>query len=112
MPLADLLMERFKVRTRPVVNPEALAAATTTAQMFLGNNPNRLGFLVINLGEQICYIGPDPEIAAATRGIRLDASGGGYVGIWDEDFDMTAWAWWILSAADTSAIYVIEIVEY
>ena len=112
MPLADLLMERFKVRTRPVINPLALTAATTTVQRFLANNPNRLGFIILNLGGQVCYIGPDSEIAAATRGIRLDANGGAYVSIWDEDFDMVAWEWWILSALLTSAIYVIEIVEY
>lgn len=111
MPLADLLMERFKVKTRAVQNPKALTAATDTAQLVLGNNPNRLGFLVINLGTKPVFLALTNDVSA-TKGILLDASGGNFGCIWDEDFDMTAWAWWARCVGDTSAIFALEIVEY
>jgi len=112
MPLADLLMERFKVRTRAVENPKSVTAASTTAQEILGNNPNRLAFTITNLGATVCYIGLTNTVAAATRGIRLDANGGSVSFVWDEDFQAVAWAWWIIAAAGTPAVYAFEVVEY
>lgn len=112
MPLADLLMERFKVKTRAVENPEALTEAKATAQKILANNPNRLAFLIVNLGAEVCYVGLTDEVEAAVRGICLDASGGSFACIWDEDFQMTGWAWWIIAASGTPAVYAVEVVEY
>ncbi|GAI63372.1 unnamed protein product, partial [marine sediment metagenome] len=44
---------------------------------------------------------------------RLDANGGSFSCIWDEDFQMTGWAWWIIAeAGETPAVYAIEVVEY
>lgn len=111
MPLANLLMERFKVRTRAVENPKSVTAASTTAQEILGNNPNRLAFTIINLGAEVCYVALSTPVAA-TKGIRLDANGGSFTCIWDEDFQMTGWAWWIISASGTPAVYSLEVVEY
>lgn len=113
MPLADLLMGRFKVRTRAVENPKVITAASDTAQLVLGNNPNRLAFVIINLGDTPTYVSLTGEVAAATRGIRLDANGGSFGCVWDEDFQMTSWAWYIIAeAGETPAIYAIEVVEY
>lgn len=112
MPLDELLKERFKVRTRAVENPKAITAASTTAQLILSNNPNRLGFVITNLGATVCYIGLGNDVTAATKGIRLDANGGSVSMIWDEDFIVVAWAWWIIAASGTPAVYAIEIVEY
>jgi len=110
MPLGELLKERFKVRTRAVENPKITASAAT-AQVVLGSNPNRLGFTIINHGANPCFVGLTNEVSAS-RGIRLDASGGSISMIWDEDFDMVAWAWWIISPAGASNIYSIEVIEY
>jgi len=111
MPLADLLRERFKVRTRAVEDPRDITAITTTAQMILGNNPNRLGFIIINTGGKFVCIGLTNGVTTTT-GIRLDAYGGAVSMIWDEDFDMTAWAWWIIADTGGSTAYCLEMVEY
>lgn len=110
MPLDELLMERFKVRTRAVENPEGKITAKTTAQMVLGNNPNRFAFVIVNLGAKTCYISLTNGVSS-TEGIRLDALGGSFSCIWDEDFQMTGWAWWIVTAEDTSVVYALEVVE-
>lgn len=111
MSLADLLMERFKVKTRAVENPEALTAASTTAQKVLSNNPNRLAFTIMNLGAEVSYVGLTDGVST-TKGIRLDASGGFFSCVWDEDFQMTGWAWWIIATSGTPAVYALEVVEY
>lgn len=110
MPLDDLLMERFNVRTRAVENPK-ITSVGTTAKMCLANNPNRLGFIIINLSTNVVYASLEKDVSS-TKGIRLDASGGYWAGIWDELFQATAWAWWVVASGATSAIYVLEIIEY
>jgi len=115
MSLAKLLEERFKVRTRAVRNPKAVTAASTTAQLILNNNPDRLGLVIMNLGAQVCYVDLDNEVSGVDGseiGIRLDANGGSWGCVWDEDFDMTAWAWWIISVTGTPRVFCLEIVEY
>ena len=111
MSLADLLMERFKVKTRAVENPEAITSASTTAQKILSNNPNRLAFIIMNLGSTACFVGLTRDVST-TKGIRLDATGGHSSCVWDEDFQMTGWAWWIIAASGTPEVYSLAVVEY
>ncbi|GAI91650.1 unnamed protein product [marine sediment metagenome] len=111
MPLADLLVELFKVKTRAVENPRAVTTATATAQMILANNPNRLAWTMINLGGNPCYIGLTREVSAS-NGVRLDINGGHAGEIWNEDFQETAWAVWIISPDGDSNCYSKEVVEY
>lgn len=111
MPLADLLMERFKVRTRAVENPQAVTSLGTTAQVILANNPNRLGWVIVNLSTNIVYLGLTNAVSA-TRGIRLNANGGLASMVWDEDFQMTGWGIWGVASGAASAIYSLEVVEY
>ena len=112
MPLADLLMERFKVRTRAVENPQGVTTLGTTAEIVLANNPNRLAWIIVNLhSTQVVYLSLTSDVAA-TRGVRLDPAGGSASMIWDEDFQATGWAIWGVGSAADVTLYSIEIVEY
>ncbi len=44
-------------------------------------------------------------------GIRLDPNGGFVAMLWDEDFQMTAWAWWAVSAAANTRLLILAVVE-
>lgn len=110
MTLASLLLERFKVRTRAVQNPKITSVGTTALEV-LANNPNRLGFTIINLSTNVMYAGLSNDVSS-TKGIRLAASGGSLTMVWDEDFQMVGWAWWVVASGATSAIYAIEVLEY
>jgi hypothetical protein len=110
MPLADLIAERFNRRVRAVANPE-LTSVGTTASILFNNNPNRVGFLVMNLSPNLMYVNITHEVSSS-NGILLDANGGGFVGIWDEMFTPVAWAWWIVAAGAGSNLFSLEIVEY
>lgn len=109
--LADLLMERFKVRTRAVVNPLAVTSLGTTAQLVLSNNPNRLGWLIINLSTNTVYLHFENDVAS-TKGTLLDPSGGAASMVWDEDFQATGWSIWGVASGASSAIYAFEILSY
>lgn len=111
MPLEDLLMERFKVRTRGVENP-----VTTTVgeapKLVLHNNPNRLAWILVNLhADQTVYLSLTADVGAA-RGVWVDPKGGHVGMVWDEDFQMTAWAIWAKASGAGTTIYVLEVVEY
>ncbi len=111
MPLAELLQERFKVRTRVVVNP-LRASIGTTPQLLLSNNPNRLAWVIVNThATQIIYISFENDVSAA-KGIRIDPAGGMASMVWDEDFEPTAWAIWGLGSGATTTLYCYEVVEY
>ena len=110
MPLANLLLERFKVRTRAVQNP-LITSVGTTALQILSNNPNRLGFTIINLSTNNMYLALTNDVSS-TKGILLTPSGGSFGMVWDEDFQMVAWAWWVVAAGANSAVYSVEVLEY
>lgn len=109
--LADLLMERFKVRTRAIVNPKRASVGTTALEIF-DNNPNRLAWVIINThATQVLYVALERSLAAA-RAVRIDAAGGKASMVWDEDFQMTGWAIWGLGSAADTTFYAIEVVSY
>lgn len=111
MPLKDLLEEQFKVRTRAVEDPRNVTVITTTAKMILGNNPNRLGFTIVNTGTKKCAIALTNAVTLL-KGLPLDAGGGHITMKWMEDFEMVGWAWWIISDVGGSTAYSLTVVEY
>ena len=111
MPLKDILMERFKAKTRVVENP-VRASVGTTAQILLHNNPNRLAWVIVNThATQVLYVGFTDQITSATA-IRVDPAGGHASMVWDEDFEPTGWAIWGVGDAADTTIYSYEVVEY
>ena len=110
MSLASLLLDRFSVRTRAVENSK-LSSLGTTALEVLGSNPDRLAFIIINLSANVIYLALKDDVSSS-KGIRLAANGGSFSAVWDEDFQMTGWAWWGVAASGSSAIYTIEVIEY
>ena len=114
MPLDTLLMERFKVKTRAVENPQGVTSLGATAQIILANNPNRLAWVIVNLSGNVIYIGFTRTVnagAGTEQGIRLDANGGSAMMVWDEDFHPTAWAIWGIASGAASQLYSYEVVE-
>lgn len=109
MSLAKLLADKFGVSTRPQENriPGPTAAG---AQLILPNDPNRLGWTIINLSANVLYLGMSQAVSAA-NGIILAANGGRASAIWDEDFILVGREWWIFDAAGGSNYYTLEVVE-
>ena len=110
MNLADLLEERFKVRTRAVENPKQTSVGTTAIEI-LANNPKRLGWVIVNLSSNTLYISFSNAVSSS-RGVRLNANGGEASMVFDEDFHAVGWAIWGVASGASSAIYSYEIVTY
>jgi len=107
MTLQDLLLQQFKVKTRQNINPE-VSTLTGGVDKVLGNNPNRLAWVIINLGANSAYVGFTNDVSAS-KGILLSALGGSASMVWDEDFETVGYEVYCKgTAADT--LYVIEVV--
>ena len=109
MPTArELITERFHSPVSAVVNRSISSVGATAARLFI-NDPDRLGFLVVNLSVNDLYLGPFPDVST-TKGIRLGPNGGNLDLIWFEDFETVAWEWFAIGSAAATTLLAIEYV--
>jgi len=106
--LSDLLLERFKLKTRSLVNPLVAAVGVAAIPIAL-NHPDRVGIVVINLSVNVIYISPLSTVAAAA-GVRLAPNGGAVSMIWDEDFELVSHEWYGIATGAASAVFISEII--
>jgi len=108
MTLKELLDQQFKVKTDSIANPvtNSVGAAATRV---LGNNPNRLAWVFINLSANTIYLEFSRDVGAA-RGILVSPNGGSAMMVWNEDFELTGYEVWGLAPAGASTCYVLEVV--
>jgi len=102
----ELVLARFGAPVNPVVNRSTASVGATATRLFI-NDPDRLGFLVVNLSINDLFIGPFPDVSA-TKGIRLGANGGNVSLVWFEDFEITAWEWFAIGSAAATTLLAIE----
>jgi len=106
--LHELILDKFKVKTRAIENP-VRDTIGTTPEIVLHNNPNRVFWMLINLSPNTVYVALSHDVSS-DKGVYVDPNGGGTSMIWDEDFHATGWAVWAVAGAANSKIYVMEIV--
>jgi len=106
-PLKQLIDEKFGIKTQPRVNSLTNSVGTTVTQI-LGNNPNRVSWLIVNLAAQGIYIGFDRTVSS-TKGVYLPPNGGSASMVFDEDFHTVSYEVFGISTA-VSPVYVLEII--
>jgi hypothetical protein len=109
MTLKDLLEKQFGVKTRVVINPMDVTAVGTSVTQILGNNPNRLAWMLVNLSPNDLYIAFERDVSV-DKGIYLSPTGGTVKFLWNEDFELTGYEVWAVSTGADSAIYLVEVV--
>lgn len=107
--LQTLLQEQLGINTTYQVNDLTDTCPTSTAGRIVKGNPNRVGLLVVNLGDNNIVIAPDNDVAL-DKGILIGANGGKVYFRWDVDFDMCASTFWGIADTTDSKIYVLEVV--
>ena len=108
MAASQYAVKEFGGKVRPVENP-VTDSVSQAAKLILRNNPDRIGWLVVNLSGSSVYVGYSPTVSS-TRGILLSAGGGSASSTVAEDGESVAWELWAIGAADNLAIYVVEYV--
>ena len=103
----DLIREEVGVDVFTKRNP-VISSIGTTAGQFLRANPNRVGFLIINLSANTLYVLNDIT-PSSTNGIRLAPNGGTLTSIWKEDYTLVSESWSVVATGAGSNILVIEL---
>ena len=106
--LADLLVQRFGVKTHFVESAPGMQVTAVSGPIAL-NNPDRLGLIFINLSGNPIYIRPSAG-AAVNAGIVLAANGGWCSFEWDTDWELVSMLWHGVAPAGASNIYVLELI--
>lgn len=104
--LDELILVQLGVRTTQRVNDQLSSVGTTAARAVI-QDPNRVAFTLVNLSVNILYTGPFPNVSA-TRGFRLNPSGGLITVLYSEDFHLTGWEWFVIADAAASTLLTVE----
>ncbi len=109
--LAELLELRYGVRTTHRINPTGNVAFVAAVQPVLGANPKRLGFVIVNMGDNPIWLAPR-DSPAADYGIELVANGGSVSMRWNVDFEMVSLPYYGISNAAGTNIFVMEVMIF
>lgn len=96
----------FGFPTRVVENP-VVASVDTTAILILRGNPDRIGWLIVNLSANTLYIGYGSDVSAS-KGIALGNGGGTASSKISDDGEAVAYEVWAVATGAGSAVYVVE----
>lgn len=105
MALHRYVQKKFGMATRsyPITDP---VSCLTTVTALLKNNPDRLGYLLINLGDTDMYVAWDRAVLAS-HGVRLVKAGGSFGLIADEDGELVGMALFGISITSANDIFTM-----
>lgn len=102
-----IIRDLFGINVIHRINP-SISIIDNTITQILGNNPRRLGYILMNLSANSLYISPESD-PSSTKGLYLAPNGGSFVTNYREDFVLPAIALWGIAGAAASAIFMITI---
>ncbi len=105
--LTDAIEREVGVPTVPTFDPDTASVGTAVVRI-LPADPNRLGFIIVNLSAVAVYVKPRRDVTAIS-GIRLAPSGGSLSLGWREDFHLVGLDWYAVADAAGSAVLSLSI---
>jgi|GEM_PF-6001430 len=105
--LSEYVEKEFGVKTVTKTNPITDSIKTTPTKV-LGNNPDRLAAIIINLGDYTVYLSPRNDVSS-TKGIKLSKSGGTLILNAKDDLELVGYEWWGIADGGNSTIFVLEV---
>lgn len=105
--LSDLIAKEVGHPTVPVFDPDTGTVGTSAVRV-LPNDPDRVGFLIVNLSAAAVYVKPRLDVSSSS-GIRLAPNGGTISISWRDDFHLAGWDWYAIADAAGSSILVLGV---
>lgn len=95
----------------PTSEKETVVATGATPVTACGNDPDRVGLVIINLGANTVYaaLAGNPS---ASLGIILNSNGGSLTLNVRDDYSLSTREWSVSSPAGASSVYVLELRRY
>ena len=105
MALHRYVERKFGVATRsyPIADP---VKCETTVTVILPNNPDRLAYLLVNLGEKDMYVAWDRGVLA-THGVYVAPNGGSFSLLVDEDGELVGYELFGISITEANDIFTM-----
>lgn len=101
----EFLAKKFGGR---IEEQESAPLVTTSPAVIIGNDPEAVEVLFVNLGLQAAFVALDGRVAS-TRGIYLSPSGGSAVFTVEEDGTLPAREWWAIASGGGTLLYVLRV---
>ncbi len=95
----------------PTSEEETVVTTGATVVQLVGNDPDAVALVAINLGANTVLLGLN-QLVSASRGVRLDAGGGAMTLTLRDDFTLPAREWFAISPAGASTVYVLRLKRY
>lgn len=92
----------------PTTETEDVVSVGVSVTAVLGNDPERVSVVLVNLSANVIFIGFDEAVGAA-RGIRLAAGGGSASWNVREDYTLPLRAVFALATGANSNLYVLSL---
>lgn len=89
---------------------ESTPVIGVAAAQVVGNNPDRLALLIMDLGASTLFAGLLPTVNA-NAGIQIAPNGGSMSLIVDEDFTFTTRQFFAVSPGGNTQLYVLELIR-
>ena len=106
--LSEYVKRKFGVSTRAIQDPVTVLCPFATHATILRNNPDRLGFVIVNLGITAMYVAWDPSVSA-THGIYIAPNGGTFGMIADEDGELVGWELFGIAITSDNDIFIVTV---
>ena len=105
MALSRYVERKFGVTTRayPIADP---VSCLTTVTVILPNNPDRLAFIIVNLGETAMYVAWDRGVLAS-HGVYVGPNGGSFAMMADEDGELVGYELFGISITSANDIFTM-----
>ena len=105
--LADVVEAKFGFNIRAEFPPKPFTLSTT-AELILRANPDRIAWTIVNLGTVAVYLAHE-EVVSTTNGYYLAANGGSLGMVWDEDGELVGFPIWAIASSITPTIFVMVV---
>jgi len=105
MALHRFVEKKFGVATRayPIADPTSCA---TTVTSILPNNPDRLSYILVNLGDYPMYVAWDRDVGS-DHGVYVAPNGGSFSLIADEDGELVGYELFGIAITDATDIFTM-----
>lgn len=105
MALHRYVEKKFGMATRAYAITDPVSCLTTLTQI-LKNNPDRLGYLIVNLGATAMYVAWDREVGA-DHGVYIAPGGGSFALTADEDGELVGYELYGIAITSANDIFTM-----
>jgi hypothetical protein len=107
--LSEYISKKFGCKTEAVADPLNVTSVGTTTTQILPNNPDRLFYILVNLGSYDLYVAWDRSVGS-THGVQVSKGGGNLVLTADDDAELVGYEAYAVSPSGATDIYILTIV--